>query len=253
MLKKPMQKIVWTALAGLSLAIGGCGASKNNDTLTVGLQAGYPPYESVDENGTIIGFDIDVAKNLAALLHKKLIIRDMGFDSLILALKNHKIDLIVSGMSITADRLKAIEMIPYQGEQTTKLQLLFWNAAGCPIEFLKGKKVAVQSGTFQEQVLRGFCDVQLKLLENVQELVMDLKYGKSDAILVEPLIANELRHKYAQLHAIDVPLLPADQVLGNGIGIAKDNLPLKAAIETVVQELKTSGQLTELEHKWFHD
>ncbi len=245
------QKNLWTI--GLTALLYGCSSSTELDQLTVGLQSGYPPYESVNEQGVVVGFDIDVAQNIADSMNKKLVVKEMGFDCLILALKNHKIDLILSGMSITPERMKAIDMVPYYGDKVTDLQLLFWNKEGNPIQTLQGETVAVQSGTFQEQILHKYSQIKPKLLENTQELVMEIKYGKSVAALVEPAVGNELKHKYPEIHSIPVPLAPEDQVLGNGIGIAKDNVALKTAVEKGVEQMKETGQMNAVAKKWFYD
>jgi len=235
----------------ISFLIYGC-AVKKEDTLIVGLQPGYPPYESIDAQGNVIGFDVDVAHAIAKRLHKKLVIREMGFDALILALKMHKIDLIMSGMSITPSRLQEIDMISYHGQAVSYLQLAFWNHDPIPFEQLKGKKIAVQTGTFQEQVLRCRGGVQVQSFEGTQELVLNIKYHKSDAALVEPSIGHELKYKYPEISLIEVPLNPDEQVMGNGIGIAKDRPELIDGVKKVIQEMNDSGELKALDEKWFH-
>ncbi len=230
-----------------------CTGPRNPSTLVVGLQADYPPYEYVNDQGTLVGFDIDVARKIADKLGKKLLIKEMGFDALILSLKSHKIDLIISGMSITPDRLKEIEMVPYQGDKVTELQLLFWKSEGMPLQDLKGKIVAAQSGTFQEQVLHHYKEIQPKLMENTQELIMEIKYGKSDAMLVESPVGKEFKYQFPEIHAVTVPLSSDMQAFGNGIGIPKENIALKQVIEKTVQEMKESGEMSQLARKWFHD
>ena len=237
----------------IAICFVSCTAPRDSQTLVVGLQADYPPYEYVDEQGHLAGFDIEVAQKIADKLGKKLVIQEMGFDALILSLKSHKIDLILSGMSITPDRLKEITMVPYQGGKATDAALLFWKSNGKSIEDLKEKTVAVQSGTFQEQVLREYPEIHPKTLGNTQELIMEIKYGKSDAALVESKVGKEFSHQFPEIQAVILPLPTALQSFGNGIGISKDHAALKQQIEIAVQEMKDSGELTQLERKWFHD
>src|SRR5690606_29652193 len=96
-----------------------CRRTNNNDNqiLIVGTNPKYPPYESIDAQGNVQGFDIDLGRALAHKLGKKIEIRELSFDALILALKQGKIDIILSGMSITSSRQKEIIMLPYQGEE----------------------------------------------------------------------------------------------------------------------------------------
>jgi len=246
--------LVFFILTSFFVSCSSSNAKPAKKTLIIGLQSGYPPFEYVDNKGEVVGFDIDVAQKLASILGKKLVVKQMGFDALILALKSGKIDLILSGMSITSERLKEIAMIPYHGEHVSTLQLLFWQKVPQEIhsiDDLKGKIVTVQSGTFQEEVLSHYPDIEAKSLENTMELLMDIKYGKSAAALVETHIAKELQYQYSDLATLEVSLKEHEQVRGEGIGITKEN-PLIAQIEKAVQELKENGQLKLLHQKWFH-
>jgi len=237
----------------IAICFVSCTASRDPETLVVGLQADYPPYEYVDEHGHLAGFDIEVAQKLADKLGKKLVIQEMGFDALIFSLKGHKIDLIISGMSITADRLKEINMVPYQGGKATDAALLFWQSKGKSVDDLKGKTVAVQSGTIQEQVLHHYPEIRSKALGNTQELIMEIKYGKSDAALVESKVGKEFSHQFPEIQTVILPLPSEMRSFGNGIGISKDHSDLKQRVEKAVQELKENSEITHLERKWFHD
>ena len=82
-------------------------------TLRVATNATFPPYEYY-ENGKVTGIDMDIAAVIALKLHKKLVIEEMEFDSIINAVQSGKADLGISGMSVTPDRLKNIDFsIPY--------------------------------------------------------------------------------------------------------------------------------------------
>src|SRR5664279_3233054 len=76
------------------------------DTLTVGMELSYPPFEMTDEKGEPTGISVDLAKELGKSLGKRIIIQNTAFDGLIAALKSGKIDLIISSMTITDERRK---------------------------------------------------------------------------------------------------------------------------------------------------
>ena len=120
-----MKKKVWLLL-GLVVLLLNClpikahGAEKDaiyeriqqSGELVVGLSADYAPYEfHADVNGQdkIVGFDISIAEKIAKDMGVKLKIEELGFDALLGALKTGKIDLIISGMSITEERLKEVD------------------------------------------------------------------------------------------------------------------------------------------------
>jgi arginine transport system substrate-binding protein len=238
----------------MMLLLTGCTKQNNQDTLVLATNANYPPYESVDQQGNHIGFDIDVAHALAKQLGKKLVIKDMTFDALILALKQGKCDLVMSGISITPSREKEMAMVPYQGEAATSLTLLFWEKATPGVKALsdlQSRTVAVQSGTYMENYLNKFKEVTPKALDSTVELIMDIKHGKSAAALVEPRIASEVMPKHVQLKRIDFALPEEDWVLGNGIGIKKGNTELINDIKNAIAALKSDGTLKGLEEKWF--
>lgn len=230
---------------------------KSNDQLVVGLQSGYPPFEFMNHEGKLIGFDIDLAGRLAEELGKTLVIKDMDFDGEILSLKQGKIDLIMSGMDITPGRLKEIAMIPYHGEAADSLSLIFWNEipegihALADVAKLPNPAVSVESGATPETVLKKFPDIQTKAFQGAMNPLMDVKYGKSAANLVEPAVAGYLKQKHPEIKILNIPLPKEVAVLGFGIGIKKDNQTLFNEVQQIIKELKASGELTQLENKWF--
>ena len=85
---------------------------KQKGTLVVGMSADYPPYEfTTKENGKTkyVGFEVSLAKQFAKDLGVKLVIKNMDFDSLLVALETGKIDAIISGMNVTAERKKSVD------------------------------------------------------------------------------------------------------------------------------------------------
>lgn len=120
----------WGKLSlGMLLAVGllsGCGQNKNDsDTaasgnatnggatkkLTMGTSADFPPYEFhkvVDGKDTIVGFDIDIAKEIAADMGAELVIKDLPFDSLLNELSSGRVDIVISGLSPTEERKKLL-------------------------------------------------------------------------------------------------------------------------------------------------
>lgn len=248
-------------MAAVIMAITLCACtSKNSDPsneLVMGTHAAYPPYESVDAHGEIIGFDIDVAKAVAAKLGRKLVIQNMSFDALILALKQKKFDIIMGGISITNSRQKEIALVPYQGDPITSFALLFWNTVPGNVMSLSdlknmgNKTVAVQTGTTMESYLNKVSEVTPKALDGTVELIMDIKHGKAVAALVETHIATAVMLQHPQLKRIDFALPKEDWVLGNGIGILKGNTKLIGEVQSAIQTLKNESAIQQLEQKWF--
>lgn len=228
------------------------------NSLVVGTCSGFPPYELMDQSGNIVGLDIDVARALAQALGKKLEIRDMSFDALIIALQQGKIDCAIAGISITKSRQQEIALIHYSGKPLSALPLVFWEEIPKNIyklndlKFHPNKTVCAQAGTIQHEIISTYDWLDIKCLENIADLIMDIKYGKSIATVLEPKVVYALQKKYSQLKTLDIPLTPEQQDFGFGIGVNKNNRELIKKISAVIETLKTNGTIEQFETKWIN-
>lgn len=248
---------------GASIFQGCKNVSENNtDTLTVCTNATYPPYEAVNKDGSLIGFDIDLANELSKKLNKKLFLRNMDFDSLILGLNQNKCDLIMAGLSITSKREREIEMVQYQGDLVKTYALLFWGNTPNNIKKiedignLENKTIVVQVGTWMEEYLNTIStpfNITVKPLESISELLLDIKHGKSIAAFVETNVVANILKKEQALSYIEFPLPIESWNRGNGIGIKKSNRLLLKQIYDTIRDLNQSGVIKRLEKKWMEN
>lgn len=229
-------------------------ASPGPDPIVVGTASGYAPFVSLNEKGQYEGFDIDLAELVAQKLNRKLVLKDLGsMPSLMLALKQNKVDMLIWAISITQDRMKNMEMVYYQGDQTTEMPFLFWKEIPAGIRSiadLPKKGISVEAGTFQEGVLKKFPTLQLKTLDKVTDAVMELKFGKSVATTVDPSLVSRFQSQYPEIKVLNLPLPPEEQSLGNGICMSKNNPKLATQVRQAITELQAEGKITELEKKW---
>lgn len=231
----------------------------SKDTLIIGIQSGYPPFEFMDPTGKIVGFDIELGEIIAKKLQKTLVIKDMEFEGEILSLKQGKIDLIISGMNITPSRLKEILMVPYHGEEATSLSLIFWKEIPSGVEtiediaLLPNPTVSVESGAIPETYMNRYANIHAKSFQGALAPLMDVKFGKSVANLVEPDVAEYLKKKHPEVKILNVPLAKEETIMGFGIGVKKENQELFQQIQMIIQDLKASGDLKKLEDKWFKE
>lgn len=250
-------------LGCLFLFCGGLAAEEMKqptETFTVGTTSGYAPYVSLDSQGQYEGFDIDLAKLVAEKLNKKLVIKDMGsMPSLMIGLKQKKVDAVIWAVSITEERQKQMEMIYYQGEKITNMPLLFW---GNIPENIKGpedlrndpkKIVCVEAGTYQEQVMKVYADLTLKNVDKITDAILEIKFGKSLAVAVDNALVSFLQQQNPEIRVLYFPLPPSQQSLGNGICINKNNPELVAQLKRAVEELAREGKIQDLEKKWNMD
>lgn len=231
---------------------------KVSPELVAGVMSGYVPFATVNKVGVLEGFDIDVAREIATRLGRTLIIKDMSLAALLVALQQGKVDMILSGLSITKSRAKTMTMIHYQGRETTAFPLLFWKAIPADIKTIDdiqkraGAGVCVEPGSSQEEfITEQYPALLLKRLNSMSEIVLDLKYGKSLAAMVDPDILPLLQQQTPELVALWIKLPREYCIPGNGIAIAPQNKALARVVREVVLNLKADGVLAALERQWF--
>lgn len=227
------------------------------EDLVVGTTSGYAPYVSINTEGEYEGFDIDIAKALADKLGRRLVIKDFGsMPALILAIKQNKADVLIWSISITQERQKQMTMIYYQGEKATSLPLLFWDKIPENIKNLEDMAnnpsavISVEAGSFQENVLLSIPGLNLKQVDKVSDAILELKYGKSQAVLVDNSQKISYMEKFPKLKSLTINLPESKQSMGNGICLNSNNRDLIAAIQKAVNELFNDGKIANLEAKW---
>ncbi len=225
------------------------------EQLVVGTTSGYAPYVSLDAKGNYEGFDVDFANELAKKLNRKLVLKDCGsMPSLMLALQQKKVDVLIWAISITDERSKKMDMVYYQGKKVTEMPILFWKKIPDDIrvmEDLDSKwRVSVEAGSFQESVLKQLPQVNLKQVERITDAVMEIRFGKSSAAMADPSLIPELIAAYPEIKVLNLPLKPKDYSLGNGICINKASPELTSQIKKATEELIQEGKVADLEKKW---
>lgn len=227
---------------------------QDDQAFIVGMASGYAPFVSVNADGQYEGFDIDIAHAIAQKMGKELILKDLGsMAPLFIALKQGTIDAIIWGLSITPERQRTVTMIHYQGNPITTYPLVFWQkipAQVQSIEDMKGMTVCVEPASAQEAVLDKYPFIQKLSTEKVDDALLNIQYGKADAALVDPAIAQKFKRRYPQIQILELPLAPEDQVEGVGIALNKNNAALISQVQNAVTLLRATGELKKYEQKW---
>ncbi len=239
--------------------IGSCLLSSTSQfaqDFVVGTTSAYAPFVSLNEQGEYVGFDIDLAKELSKKLNRNLVIKDIGsLPALMIALKQGKIDAIIWAISITEDRQKRMDMIYYQGEKVVSLPLLFWKEIPQEItslnDFVNNPKlnISVESGSFQDAFLQSVTGLNLKSVDKVMDAILEIKFKKSTATMIDPSLLNTLTTQFDELKVLSVPLPADQQSFGNGICLKK-NSPLTVEVKRAISELREEKKIAELEQKW---
>lgn len=264
MKKNLFKKILSMAvIGGLTLSLAGCGANaakgesdsngkiteiKENGKLVVGLSADYAPYEfhiMKDGKDQIVGFDIDIAKEIANDMGVDLEIKEMDFGAIVQSVKSGAIDLGISGLTPDEKRKEAVDFsdIYYEAEQGILINKNNKDSIKS-IEDLKGKKVGAQIGSIQAEIANGIEGADVKLLDNVNTLILELKTGKLDALIVELPVSKIATEVNEELAIADNVI--KDSEGGSAIAIQKGNKDLVDQVNATIKKLKDDGKMDQL-------
>ncbi|PLR41296.1 arginine ABC transporter substrate-binding protein [Chimaeribacter californicus] len=241
-----MKNVLFAAvLAGLSLSATAA------DNIRFATEASYPPFEFMDANNTMQGFDIDLAKALCQQMQANCTFTNQAFDSLIPSLKFRRFDAVISGMDITPERLKQVAFTkPYYDNSA-----LFIAQKGkfTDLASLKGKRVGMQNGsTHQKFLTEKHPEITPVPYDSYQNAVLDLKNGRLDAVFGDTAVVNEWLKQNPNLSAVGDKVTDA-AYFGTGLGIAvrQQNSELLTKLDAALAKVKQDGTYQTLYQKWF--
>jgi len=217
---------------------------KNSGKLVVGTSTPYGPMEYTDEQGNIVGFDIDLAQEIASSLDVELEIKDMDFDLLIDSVVAGDVDIAIAAITINLERSqKVLFSNPYLNAG----QVVIVNASNNDInspEDLANKKVGVQNGTTSQQEAEKYTNVSLVIpFDNYSTAVTQLADGNIDVIIIDYPAGFGLVKNNEEIKIVGNPF--TDELYG--IAMNKGETGLKDEIDKVI----ASGSIDTLKEKWF--
>lgn len=213
---------------------------KSSGKIILGTSADYPPYEfhmEVDGKDKIVGFDISIAEEIAKDLGVELEIKDMEFGGLLADLKTNKVDFVLAGMTPDAERMEEVDFsaIYYNAEHTLIINKKDIDKYTEVADF-KGKSIGVQRGAIQEDIAKEQIESpQIKALGKVTNLMLELKTGKVDAVLVEEPVGAAYVRNNPELHMTDIVFKDEDG--GSAVAVTKGNEELLELINKTIEKL----------------
>ncbi|MFW0755203.1 transporter substrate-binding domain-containing protein [Pseudomonas sp. H11T01] len=253
-----MKKTLMT-LSALTLCMAtGVALAKEYKELRFGVDPSYAPFESKAADGSLVGFDIDLGNAICAELKVKCKWVESDFDGMIPGLKANKFDGVISSMTATPAREKAIDFSNELFSGPTAL--VFKKGTGIDTDpaSLKGKKVGYEQGTIQEAFAKTVLDkagVTTLAYANQDQVYADLISGRLDASIQDMLQAqlgflkSPLGADFEVSKPVDSELLPAK----TAVGIAKGNAELKALLDKGIKALHDDGTYASVQKKHFGD
>jgi L-cystine transport system substrate-binding protein len=248
-------KLLAVALTGLVLSAAARADDlldqvKQRGTLQIALEGTFPPFDYKAPNGELEGYDVDVAKAVAAKLGVKPMFITTEWSGIIAGLQSSRYDVIVNQVSITPERQKALDFSPPYTYSTAQLiQRKDDSRQFKSLDELKGHKLGVSLGSNYNDMAKSVPGIDVKTYPGAPEYLRDLASGRLDAALNDRLMLAYL------MKTSNLPLREGANV-GDaqdemGIPFRKGNPKFAKAISDAVDSLKADGTLTKISNKWF--
>lgn len=215
--------------------------------LTVVGSGGYPPFNYIDDDGNVAGFDVDTGKEIAKRLGVQLNYVTGEWSGLIEGLRNSRYDAILGSMAITDERLQSVNFtIPYyySGAQL----VVSSNSGFANPDQLKGKKIAVTTGTNYVQDVKTL-GAQETLYDDDNSTMLDLASGRVDGVITDRLVALEAKRKMKNGDQFEL-LGKVMRLEKMGIAVNKKDGTLLKKLDEIVQNMHDDGTLTKISKKW---
>lgn len=251
-----MKKVFMVVLMMLALT---CGIAYGKDNsledikkkgyFIVGLDATFAPMGFRDESGELVGFDIDLAKEVAKRMGVEAKFKPCEWDGIIFDLKSKNIDMVWNGMSVTEQRKKQVAFTePYLVDG----QIIFTKSGTAPakVSELAGKVVGVQLGSSGAlAVERNPIASQIKEIKKYAtnvEALLDLEAGRTDAVVMDSISGKYYNSKKNTLTYSEESL--SDEYFA--VAIRKDDKALLEEINKQIDAMKADGTFDEISKKW---
>ena len=267
-----LKKTIFSVLASL-LIIGNVYAS---DKIKIGTEGAYPPWNSKDASGKLIGFEVELAYTLCRYIGKQCVIVEQDWDGMIPALIMRKFDAIMAGMSITAERQKAISFSQGYADEVASLAVMKGSdlegmdtpegvnltLGGSSVNkalktltgALAGKTVCTQTATIHQNFLESgdVGKINLRTYKTQDEVNLDLASGRCDVALAAAVAFTDYAEKSGKPVVLVGPTFSGGAFgKGVGVGIRKDDTELLKAFNKAINEARKNGDISRIATKWF--
>lgn len=225
--------------------------------IRMGTEGAYPPFNYIDKDGKLQGFDVDIAKALcvAAGVECEFVMQD--WDGLIPGLIAKKFDTIIASMSITEERLKKVNFS--NKYYLTPARFMARKGSNFEItpEGLAGKTVGVQRGTIHDNFVRDKFGktTNINSYATQDEANMDLVSGRLDLVIADTVVLSDgfLTTKEGENFELIGPGFTDKQWFGEGIGIAvrKEDNELRELLNKAIDTIRANGEYQKINAKYF--
>ncbi|MCK3654487.1 arginine ABC transporter substrate-binding protein [Pasteurellaceae bacterium Macca] len=217
--------------------------------ITFAMEPSYPPFETINEKGEIIGFDVDIAQAVCKEIQATCHFKSQSFDALIPSLIKGRggFDAAISAIDITEARAKQVAFSDAYYESSAS-----FIAVKGKSDLASAKSVGVQNGTtYQQYATNEAKQYNVKPYASIQDAILDLKNGRIDLIFGDTDVLREMFEKNPDLTFVGEKVTDK-RYFNNGFGIAT-NKSKKALIESLnkgISAIKANGEYQKIYDKW---
>lgn len=231
-------------------------AQAETPIVRVAIEGAYPPYNFVNPDGSLGGFDVDISNALCAQMKVQCKLIKQDWDGIIPGLMAKKYDAIVSSMAITPEREQKVAFSDkYEGGYS----MLFGSKSlsdSSPAA-LKDKVIAVQKGSIQENFAKGYYEstgIRVQRYPDTQTALMDLNSGRVDAVVLEVGIIYDTQKdsSLSAFHAFGEKFNdPKYFGAGSGVAVRKNDPALVGQFNQALKTILANGTYKQINDKYF--
>lgn len=217
--------------------------------IKIATEGAYPPFNDLSSDGRLIGFDVDVMNAICAKMATECEIIAQDWDGIIPGLLTNKYDAIIAGMSITPERSQQVDFSEPYFSNT-----IVWLAKDGSFDpnDIKNKTLGSQRSTTAASYITNQYDGKngnrVQLYDSYINAYLDLKAGRSDAVMAEKVSAQEWLKDNEGFSLVGDEIDNNDHI---AIAVRQDD-PLRAEFNQALEQIKASGELATIEAKYFN-
>jgi ABC-type amino acid transport substrate-binding protein len=255
--KSPRYGIVLVlSLATALWALQGCGSQtesgmnrmKRTGSLRIGTDATYPPFETVDtETSEIVGFDIDLVKEICRELQCSPDFVVTPFDGIVAGLNTCKYDLIASSFTITPERAEQVAFTNSYYDAGQALAVPTYDTTIRSVKDLMGKSVGVQLGTTGERRAHQIPGVRVVPFESISAAFIDMENGRLDAVVNDRPTTEILIRQRGSAKIVGQTLTAEEY----GFAVRSHDRELLEAVNAALTAIRADGRYQVIRDRWF--
>ena len=269
---KNIFKFFLSSIAALAIFF----SSANADSIRIGTEGAYPPWNAKDASGNLIGFEVELAKELCAIMKHECTIVEQDWDGMIPGLIMRKYDAIMAGMSITDERMKTINFSQGYADEVASLAVMKGSSlegmetpkainlsiGGSDVKAalktlttaLAGKTIGVQTSTIHQNFLESgdVGKINIRTYKTQDEVNLDLAAGRIDVALAAAVAFTDYAEKSGKPVVLVGPTF-AGGAFGNGVGVGirQDDTELLKDFNKAIDKARKNGDISRIATKWF--